>query len=64
MTDMDKKTRQADAPEMSIEITPAMIDAGVYEMKGRPRGEALEDTVWAVFLAMETARRFERRNTQ
>jgi hypothetical protein len=45
---------EAGAPDKSIEITPAMIEAGVYAAKECCLGEGLETLVSRVFLAMKT----------
>ncbi len=42
------------APE--IEITPAMIEAGVYAAREHSLGEGLEDLVVKVYLAMALER--------
>jgi hypothetical protein len=42
------------APDRSIDITPAMIGAGVYAAKECCLGEGLETLVSRVFLAMRT----------
>ena len=43
-----------------IEITPAMIEAGVSELRGRPIGGDLLDAVYEIYLAMELTRRASR----
>lgn len=47
MSDPPKSTEE-------IEITPEMIEAGVYEARGHPIGGRLEDLVEAVYIAMIT----------
>jgi hypothetical protein len=46
------KPRKTGAPE--IEITPSMIEAGVYAAKECCFGEGLETLVFRIFLAMRT----------
>lgn len=45
---------RAGAPGRSIDITPAMIEAGVYAAKECCLGEGLETLVSRIFLAMRT----------
>jgi hypothetical protein len=42
----------AGAPNLAIEITPKMIEAGVYAAREHCLGESLDELVRKVFLAM------------
>ena len=47
----------AGAPDVEIEITPAMLEAGLGEFCLFDRGDPLEWVIPAVYSAMEKARR-------
>lgn len=52
---MRTESRQAGA-EIELEITPEMIEAGVYELRRRCFGESMDDIVTAVYVAMNSER--------
>ena len=51
---MTENLGQADA----IEITPAMIDAGIQELKSRQFSDGFDELVRSIYLMMEIERRF------
>ncbi len=56
LTEQTDKPTVAERDRLAIEITEAMVQAGVEEMRERVFGEPLSEIVTGVYLAMEIQR--------